>query len=445
MHVHILGIGGTFMAGVARLAQQLGWRVSGSDMHLYPPMSDQLRDDGVAVMEGYSPAHLDPAPDLVVIGNVLSRGNAAVEYVLDRRLPYTSGPGFLARHVLHRFRVIAVAGTHGKTTTSSLVAWLLEEAGLKPGFLIGGIPRNFEVSARLGEGEHFVVEADEYDTAFFDKRSKFVHYQPDVLILNNLEYDHADIFPDLAAIQWQFHQLLRTVPGNGLIIAPRGDENLAAVLQKGCWTPVEYLESAEGWSISDAAADGHAFTVRWAGASAGRAVWPLSGAHNVRNALAAVAAARRAGVDPSRAAAALAGFKGVKRRMEVIATIDGVTLYDDFAHHPTAVAATLQGLRAAVGGQRIIVVLEPRSNTMRLGVHKNDLAPALAGADKVLLYQAPDLPWSLDEVAAALSCPSLVCSDVDTMVAAIAAAARPGDHGVIMSNGAFGGIQKRLQ
>lgn len=445
MHVHILGICGTFMAGVARLAQQLGWRVSGSDRQVYPPMSDQLRADGVTLLEGYSAAQLDPAPDLVVIGNVLSRGNEAVEYVLDRRLPYTSGPAFLAAHVLPRYKVIAVAGTHGKTTTSSLVAWLLEEAGLRPGFLIGGIPRNFGVSARLGEGEYFVVEADEYDTAFFDKRSKFVHYQPHTLILNNLEYDHADIFPDLAAIQWQFHQLLRIVPGNGLIIAPRRDTNLAAVLRQGCWTPVEYLESEEGWSTADTSADGRSFTLRYAGVETGRAAWSLAGAHNRHNALAAVAAARHAGVAPARATAALAGFKGVKRRMEVIGSAGGVTLYDDFAHHPTAVAATLQGLRAAVGDQRIIVLLEPRSNTMRLGVHKDELAPALAGADYVMLYQGADLPWSLQTVAAVLACPAEVCGDIDTLVTKVTGLVRPGDHVVIMSNGAFGGIHQRLQ
>jgi UDP-N-acetylmuramate: L-alanyl-gamma-D-glutamyl-meso-diaminopimelate ligase len=437
------------MAGVARLAKEMGWHVTGSDAQVYPPMSDQLRDDGIPVMEGYTPDHLQPAPDCVVIGNALSRGNTAVEYVLDSGLPYTSGPAFLAQHVLSRRKVIAVAGTHGKTTTSSIVAWLLEAAGLEPGFLIGGVAHNFGISARLGGGEYFVVEADEYDTAFFDKRAKFVHYTPHTLILNNLEYDHADIFPDMAAIQWQFHQLLRIVPGNSLVIAPRADTNLQQVLQRGCWTPVEYIEpgqDGEGWHARQPSADGRRFDVACGDRAYGTATWSMTGRHNVCNALAAVAAARHAGVSAQDAVAALAGFKGVKRRMEVIATVGGVTLYDDFAHHPTAIDTTLRGLRNSIEKTaRIIVVLEPRSNTMRLGVHRNTLAPALGGADGVVLFQPPELPWSLQAVADSLSCPARVSDSIDTIVEYVAGLARPGDHIVIMSNGGFGGIHQRIK
>jgi len=449
MHVHILGICGTFMAGVARLAKQMGWHVTGSDAQVYPPMSDQLREDNIPVMEGYSAAHLQPAPDCVVIGNALSRGNEAVEYVLDSDLPYTSGPEFLARHVLAGRKVIAVAGTHGKTTTSSIVAWLLEAAGLEPGFLIGGVANNFDISARAGGGRFFVVEADEYDTAFFDKRAKFVHYKPHTLILNNLEYDHADIFPDLAAIQWQFHQLMRIVPGTGRVIAPRADANLQQVLQRGCWTPVEYIEEGEtgdGWRAHHCSADGRRFNVACGDREYGVASWPLTGQHNIHNALAAVAAAHHAGIPAEQAVASLAGFKGVKRRLEVIASIGGITLYDDFAHHPTAIDTTLKGLRGLVrSGERIIVVLEPRSNTMRLGVHRETLAPALSEADAVILYQPPDLPWSLQSVADALSGPNRVCDSIDAIIEHVAGLAQAGDHIVIMSNGGFGGIHQRLK
>ena len=449
MHVHILGICGTFMAGVARLAKQMGWHVTGSDAQVYPPMSDQLREDDIPIMEGYSATHLQPAPDCVVIGNALSRGNEAVEYVLDKDLPYTSGPAFLARHILAGRKVIAVAGTHGKTTTSSIVAWLLEAAGLAPGFLIGGVANNFGLSARAGNGEFFVVEADEYDTAFFDKRAKFVHYKPHTLILNNLEYDHADIFPDMAAIQWQFHQLMRIVPGTGLVIAPREDIYLQQVLQRGCWTPVEYIDDGEkgaGWHARDCSADGRRFEVACGDSEFGTASWTMTGRHNIHNALAAVAAVTHAGVPAQQAVAALAGFKGVKRRLEVIASVGGVTLYDDFAHHPTAIDTTLKGLRGlAQEGERIIVVLEPRSNTMRLGVHRETLAPGLKEADSVILYQAPDLPWSLQTVADALPRPTRICDSVDAIVEYVAGIARAGDHIVIMSNGGFGGIHQRLK
>ncbi len=453
------------MGGIAVLARQLGYRVSGSDANVYPPMSTQLAEQGIELMEGYDPSHLDPAPDCVVIGNALSRGNAAVEYVLNRGLNYTSGAAFLSEHVLRctgkyecrgrqdagsdRDRwVLAVAGTHGKTTTSTMLAWILEYAGLEPGFLIGGVPCNFDISARLGNTPFFVVEADEYDSAFFDKRSKFVHYRPRTLIMNNLEFDHADIFPDLAAIKRQFHHLVRIVPGNGLIIAPAQDDNLADVLEQGCWTPVEYFgdeaENISGWSARNEAADGGEFDVYWGDDRVGRVVWPLLGRHNVHNALAAIAAARHAGVMPQHAVAALAEFRGVKRRMEQRAVVDGVTVYDDFAHHPTAIATTLEGLRKRVGEARIVAVLEPRSNTMRMGVHQQTLAPSLALADEVILYQPADIGWDVAAVAASIGPRAAVLDTVPAIVAHVARLARPGDHVLIMSNGGFGGIHTQL-
>lgn len=446
MHIHILGICGTFMGGIALLAREMGLRVTGSDANVYPPMSTQLEAHGIGLMQGFEAAHLEPAPDLVVIGNALSRGNAAVEYVLNRGIPYTSGPAFLADVVLKDRWVLAVAGTHGKTTTSSMLAWILEYAGLRPGFLIGGVPNNFGVSARLGDAPFFVVEADEYDTAFFDKRSKFVHYRPRTVILNNLEFDHADIFPDLAAIQRQFHHLVRTVPGGGLIVAPRHDDSLKEMLAQGCWTPVEYFAVGDDleWSVHDKAPDGGRFAVHWQGQRKGVVEWELMGDHNVHNALAAIAAARHAGVVPEHAIAALAEFRNVKRRMEQRAQVNGITVYDDFAHHPTAIATTLAGLRRRVGGARIIAVLEPRSNTMRLGVHREELAPSLAGADAVFLYQPADLRWDVHEVARAVGPRAQVCGDIPALTREIAALARPGDHVLIMSNGAFGGLHDKL-
>ena len=451
MNIHILGICGTFMGGLALLAREAGHTVNGSDANVYPPMSTLLEAQGIRALQGYDPAHLEPAPDCVVIGNALSRGNPAVEYTLARGLPYTSGPQWLAEHVLRERWVLAVAGTHGKTTTASLLAWILDQAGLTPGFLIGGVPRNFGVSARLGAGPFFVVEADEYDTAFFDKRSKFVHYRPRTLVLNNLEFDHADIFPDVQAIQRQFHHLVRTVPGNGLIIANGADPRLDETLAMGCWTPVERF-AAQGeaqsqsapWQAHDIAPDGSRFEVVHEGRPAGAVSWAQLGRHNVCNALAAVAAARHAGVPVAQALRALADFQGVKRRLEVYAVVDGVTLYDDFAHHPTAIAATLQGLRRRVGTARIIALLEPRSNTMRLGVHKDALAPSLAEADLVVFYQPPDLGWNLGAVAAATGPKARVLDSVPAIAEQVAALARPGDHVLIMSNGAFGGIHPRL-
>lgn len=444
MHIHILGICGTFMAGVALLARAAGHTVSGCDAGVYPPMSTQLAEAGIALREGYAPEQLaEFAPDMVVVGNVMSRGRPIVEELLNRDLPYASGPAWLAEHVLRDRHVLAVAGTHGKTSTSSLLAWILEQAGLAPGFLIGGIPANFGMSARLGESPFFVVEADEYDTAFFDKRSKFVHYRPRTLILNNLEFDHADIFPDLAAIQRQFHHLLRTVPGSGLIVANGTDINLAEVLAMGCWTPVERFGVGD-WEAREIAPDGSAFTVDYWGEPQGRAEWSQLGLHNVYNALAALAAAHHVGTPVAAAIKALADFQGVKRRLEARGAANGVTVYDDFAHHPTAIATTLAGLRARVGGQPIIAVLEPRSNTMKLGVFKDSLAPALALADAVVLYQAPDLGWDLGAVAAALGPRGQVCHSLDETLAAICARTQPGSQVLIMSNGDFGGIHERL-
>jgi UDP-N-acetylmuramate: L-alanyl-gamma-D-glutamyl-meso-diaminopimelate ligase len=446
MHIHILGICGTFMGGIAVLAREMGYTVSGSDANVYPPMSTQLEQAGILLGQGYDPAHLEPAPDLVVIGNALSRGNEAVEYVLNRGLPYTSGPAFLADYVLKERWVLAVAGTHGKTTTSSMLAWILEYAGLTPGFLIGGVPSNFEISARLGDAPFFVVEADEYDTAFFDKRSKFVHYRPRTVILNNLEFDHADIFADLAAIQRQFHHLVRTVPGNGLIIAPREDAALDEVLAQGCWTPLERfaLSGDADWTARDIAPDGGRFAVYWQEQLQGVVEWPLIGMHNVHNAVAAVAAARHAGVPSVHGIAALSQFRGVKRRMEQRATVNGIAIYDDFAHHPTAIATTLAGLRHRVGAARIIALLEPRSNTMRMGVHREQLAPSLTEADAVFLYNPPELQWDLSAVTAAVGTKARLAKNIEELVAAVTALARPGDHVLIMSNGAFGGIHDKL-
>jgi UDP-N-acetylmuramate: L-alanyl-gamma-D-glutamyl-meso-diaminopimelate ligase len=413
-------------------------------MHIHI-LGTQLEQLGIEVMRGYEPAHLDPTPDCVVVGNVVTRGNRAMEYVLDRGLPYTSGPQWLSEQVLQGRWVLAVAGTHGKTTTSSMLAWILEHAGLNPGFLIGGVACNFPVSARLGGQPFFVVEADEYDTAFFDKRSKFVHYRPRTAILNNLEFDHADIFPDLAAIERQFHHLVRTVPGGtGRLVCNGNDVALARVLQTGCWTPVEYFDRDDGWQAQLLAEDGSAFEVTLAGVRQGTVRWELLGRHNVSNALAAIAAARHAGVAPAQAVEALARFRNVKRRLELRGEVRGVRVYDDFAHHPTAITTTLAGLRARAANGRIIAVLEPRSNTMRMGVHKEELAESLKGADQSFLYQRDNLGWSLADTLSALGPRARVMSDLDTLVRTVAADAQPGDQIVVMSNGDFGGIHDRL-
>jgi UDP-N-acetylmuramate: L-alanyl-gamma-D-glutamyl-meso-diaminopimelate ligase len=449
MHVHILGICGTFMGGIAALARAAGHRVTGSDQNVYPPMSDQLRALGIELITGYDPGQLDLKPDVVVVGNVMSRGNPLIEALLDSDIPYTSGPEWLARHVLADRWVLAVAGTHGKTTTTSMLTWILEYAGLDPGFLVGGVPANFDVTARLGSGVHFVVEADEYDTAFFDKRAKFVHYRPRTAILNNLEHDHADIYPDVAAIQWQFHQLLRMVPRRGLVVAKAGDANLEQLLKQGCWTPIERYAVEPvpglGWqAVLAPQADGSSFAVVHAGKAVGEVTWPLLGLHNVENALAAISAARHAGVDPVVAIAALREFRGVRRRMEVRGVARGVTVYDDFAHHPTAIATTLDGLRRKVDGQRIIAVLEPRSNTMKLGTHRDALAASLQTADRVWLYQGPDVKWDVRSLGQSLGAKASVATTIDELVAALATEAGPDNHVLIMSNGAFGGVHGKL-
>ncbi|HTT08959.1 MAG TPA: UDP-N-acetylmuramate:L-alanyl-gamma-D-glutamyl-meso-diaminopimelate ligase [Gammaproteobacteria bacterium] len=447
MRVHILGICGTFMGGIALLARELGHAVSGSDANVYPPMSTMLEHNGIALCTGYEPAHLKPHPDVVIIGNALSRGNPAIEYTLDHNLPYTSGPQWLADYLLHDRHVLAVAGTHGKTTTTSILAWILEHADLKPGFIIGGVAENFGTSARLGQAPFFVVEADEYDTAFFDKRSKFIHYRPRTAILNNLEYDHADIFPDLSAIQTQFHHLVRTIPGGGLIIAPDDDVALAAVLKRGCWTRCESFGDSETaqWRVQSHIPDYTEFNVIHEGKNIGRVRWNLLGRHNARNALAAIAAACHIGVKPDVTIAALTQFKSVKRRLEKIAEIDGVSIYDDFAHHPTAIKLTLEALRARVGQARILAVLEPRSNTMKMGVHRSDLAPALAVADEVIILQPQNLGWDLLIATEALNGRRRIHGNVDQIVNDLADRARSGDHVLIMSNGDFGGLYKKLR
>lgn len=445
MRLHILGICGTFMGGVAALARELGHVVEGSDANVYPPMSTQLEALGIRLMEGYAAGHLQPAPDLVVVGNAMTRGNPAIEYMLDERLRYVSGPQWLGETLLPGREVLAVAGTHGKTTTTSLLAHLLESGGMAPGFLVGGVPGNFGVSARLGEGRPFVIEADEYDTAFFDKRSKFVHYRPRIAILNNLEYDHADIFPDVAAIQRQFHHLVRTVPGNGRLIVNAHDAYLSKVLAMGCWTPVETFGIGEGdWQAELVEADGTRFAVSRRGERLGEVAWPLLGRHNVMNALAALAAAAAAGADPVALLPAFADFRSAARRMEQVAEVDGITVYDDFAHHPTAIATTLAGLRAKVGGARILVALEPRSNSMRLGAHAEGLAPSLADADAVVFLHRPELPWDAQKVTGALGGRGRTVPTVDALIDALQAAARPGDHVVFMSNGGFEAAPRRF-
>jgi UDP-N-acetylmuramate: L-alanyl-gamma-D-glutamyl-meso-diaminopimelate ligase len=443
VHLHVLGICGTFMGGIALLARAAGHRVTGCDANVYPPMSTQLAAQGIELTEGWGAGQVALKPDVFVVGNVITRGNPLMEEILDRNLPYVSGPQWLRENVLNGTWVVAVAGTHGKTTVASMVAWILESAGLAPGFLIGGVPANFGVSARPGrnEGGFFVVEADEYDTAFFDKRSKFVHYPARTAVLNNLEFDHADIFPDLAAIETQFHHFVRTLPAGGLIVANGADAALARVLARGCYTPVECFGVSDGWTAAAAAPDG--FDVLWRGGKQGRVRWALQGAHNQANALAAIAAARHCGVAPAQAIPALCTFEGVKRRMEVRGVAGGVTVYDDFAHHPTAIAATLEGLRAQVNSARVIAVLEPRSNTMKSGVMKDRLAASLASADRIYCYSA-GLQWDAAAVLAPLGAKAQAHADFDRLLAAIVRSAKPGDHIVVMSNGGFNGIHDKL-
>ncbi len=446
MKLHILGIAGTFMGGVAALARELGHDVEGSDQAVYPPMSTQLEQLGIALRQGYLPGNISGDCDTVVIGNALSRGNPAVEAVLDSGLAYTSGAEWLRDRVLPGRDVLAVAGTHGKTTTTTILAFLLDAAGRDPGFLIGGVAGDFGVSARVGAGREFVVEADEYDTAFFDKRSKFVHYRPLVAILNNLEYDHADIFPDVAAIQRQFHHLVRTVPGRGRLIVNGHDTHLRQVLEMGCWTPIERFGFDAGfeWQARKLREDGGAFEVVHGGQVLGTVEWPLLGDHNVLNGLAALAACAAVGVDVTGVLPALADFRGVKRRMELLGQARGVSVYDDFAHHPTAIATTLAGLRARVGATRIVVAMEPRSNSMRLGAHADALAPSLDGADVVLFLARPELPWDAAKVVSAVRGEARAVADADALLEALAECVRQGDHVVFMSNGGFDGAPHRF-
>jgi len=505
MRLHILGICGTFMGGIAALARELGHTVEGSDANVYPPMSTQLEQLGIGLKQGFSAAHLEPAPDLVIVGNALSRGNPAIEHMLDARLRYVSGPQWLGETLLADRRVLAVAGTHGKTTTTSLLAWILESQQRAPGFLVGGVPANFGVSARVepgfGIGDSglgmsgvqkrgqqkrgqstfseqgpqtavdpppkrysdpgfdsdqsripnpqsqplFVIEADEYDTAFFDKRSKFVHYRPTIAILNNLEYDHADIFPDVAAIQRQFHHLVRTVPGNGRLIVNAEDTHLAEVLAMGCWTPVDTFGIDAGdWRARLTAADGSAFVVSHRGHELGEARWNLVGRHNVMNALAALAAAHAADVDVAAALPALADFRNVARRLELVGEHAGVRVYDDFAHHPTAIATTLAGLRAKVGDARILVGMEPRSNSMRMGAHADELAPSLRDADAVVFLQRPELAWDASRIVAGLNGRGRTAARVDELIASLLDGVRAGDHVVFMSNGGFEGAPRKF-
>jgi len=441
MHLHILGICGTFMGGLALLARAAGHRVTGCDANAYPPMSTQLAAQGIELTEGWSTGQVALKPDVFVIGNVVTRGNPLMEEILDRGFPYVSGPQWLRENVLAGRWIAAVAGTHGKTTAAAMLAWILDHAGLNPGFLIGGVPENFGVSARPAGSRFFVVEADEYDTAFFDKRSKFLHYPARTTVLNNLEFDHADIFPDLAAIEAQFHHFVRTLPAGGLIIVNGADQALARVLARGCYTPVERFGPAQEWNIGTEAAGG--FEVHCKGRAQGRVAWTLTGAHHQANALAAIAAARHCGVAPAQAIAALGAFTGVKRRMEVRGVANGVTVYDDFAHHPTAIEATLTGLRAKVNSARVIAVLEPRSNTMKLGTMRDRLAASLSAADRVFCYSA-GLKWDAAAALAPLGAKAEAHADFDRLLEALAATARPGDHVVIMSNGGFGGIHDKL-
>lgn len=445
MHIHILGICGTFMGGLALLARSLGYQVTGSDTNIYPPMSILLKNQGIDIINGFKPEQLTPAPDLVIIGNAISRGNPCVELVLEQGIPYISGPQWLHDVILRNRWVIAVAGTHGKTTVAGMVAWILEASGYQPGFLIGGLPGNFDVSARLGESPFFVIEADEYDCAFFDKRSKFLHYAPRTVIMNNLEFDHADIFSNLQDIMKQFYHLVRIVPAQGKILLPSGDVNLQQVIAMGCWSQKELVGYGGRWQAKKLTADAASFEVMLEDKPVGKVYWSLVGEHNMHNGLMAIAAAHHVGVLPAQACKVLGQFINARRRLEIRGQINEITLYDDFAHHPTAILATLAALRSKVGGTaRILAVLEPRSSTMKLGVHKGELAPALGRADEVFLFQPPQIPWSVSEVTDNCVQPAHWSADLDTLVEMVVQAAKPGDSILVMSNGAFGGIHDKL-
>ncbi|MCJ8318696.1 MAG: UDP-N-acetylmuramate:L-alanyl-gamma-D-glutamyl-meso-diaminopimelate ligase [Colwellia sp.] len=465
-HIHILGICGTFMGGIAAIAKQLGFRVSGCDANVYPPMSTQLEQLGIELMQGYKVEHLADEPDMVIVGNAMSRGNVMVEYVLDRNIPYTSGPQWLLDNVLKDRWVVAVSGTHGKTTTSSMITWILEYAGMNPGYLIGGVPQNFESSARLGESPFFVIEADEYDTAFFDKRSKFVHYRPRTLVINNMEFDHGDIFNDLSDIQRQFHHLIRMVPSNGLILSPKNEQAITDTLSQGCWTATEFSYDAisldavgdaagvdvkqqkklstDGWQATKLLVDGSQFIVNFKGQEQGIVRWNLIGDFNIDNALMAIAAARHSGVTTEVAIEALNKFINTKRRLELRGTVNDVRVFDDFAHHPTAIEKTLTGVRANVGDKRIIAVLEPRSNTMKSGIHKDSLPASLALADQVFIYQGEDVKWSVNQLIADCCQPCIVDTDIEQLISKITEYAEPNDTIVVMSNGGFGNIHQKL-
>ena len=448
MHLHILGICGTFMGSLALLARDLGHKVTGSDANVYPPMSTQLENAGIELMQGYDRSHLQPHPDLVIVGNAMKRGIDAVEYMLNAGLPYISGPQFLADHVLQGKHVLGVAGTHGKTTTTTMLAWVLDQAGLNPGFLIGGVPLGFSESARLGGGQYFCVEADEYDSAFFDKRSKFVHYHPKTAILNNLEFDHADIFDDLAAIQKQFHHLVRTIPSEGCIIAPITETHIDEVLDMGCWTPVVRTSLNPNPDVALSAeqlsADGSHFEVLEHGVVKGEVQWSMTGQHSVANALATIAAAQHVGVSIEQACQALSNFGGVKRRMELLGTVRGIEVYDDFAHHPTAIETTLDGARKRLGERKLWAIIEPRSNTIRMGSHKEGLAQSARLADEVIWYQPEGLDWDLQPVVDAATNHAQVSRSLDEIINRIVNEAGEGDAVVIMSNGGFGGLHQKL-
>ncbi len=443
MHIHILGICGTFMGSLAQLAKAAGHSVSGCDANVYPPMSTQLEKAGIVLVEGFDPEQLQPAPDLIVVGNALSRGNPCVEAMLDQRLPYISGPQWLGETILQHKHVLSVAGTHGKTSTSSMLVKILDSAGLEPGFLIGGVPQDTGQSARLSNSDYFVVEADEYDSAFFDKRSKFVHYHSDTLVINNLEFDHADIFDDLAAIQKQFHHCVRTVPSTGTVIYPGGNKNISAVIDQGCWSQQQPFGEHRDWHYKLLAADGSQFEIVQ-GAERALVNWQQTGLHNVSNGLAAVIAAYQVGVSLEQACAGLSNFVGVKRRMELIYQDSRVSVYDDFAHHPTAIKTTIAGLRAKVGADRIIAVIEPRSATMRLGIHKDNLSASVAEANQVLWYQNPRINWDINAVAEACPVPAQATESIDNLLALTTAAVSADTHIVIMSNGGFEGFHRRL-
>ena len=444
-HIHILGVCGTFMGGVAIIAKQMGYRVTGSDINGYPPMSTFLTENGIEIIPHFETSQLQPAPDMVIVGNAMKRGNPCVEYILDNQLPYTSGPQWLHDNVLRERWVLAVSGTHGKTTTTGMLAWILEQNGLSPSFLIGGIAGNFGVSARLGESNFFVIEADEYDTAFFDKRSKFVHYNPKTLIINNLSFDHADIFDDLKAIQRQFHHMIRTIPSSGLILSDKTEQSVKETLDMGCWSHKQFLGEEQEWYAQRISNDCTHFAVFHKGEKTAEVNWSIVGQHNMHNALMAIAAAHHAGVSVENACAALATFINAKRRLEVKGEVNGITVYDDFAHHPEAIQATLTALRDKIGGSvRILAVLEPRSNTMKMGIHKDDIAPSLVRADYVFVLQPDNIPWDVSDITNKCLQPAKWTANLERLVDMVVAEAQPTDHILVMSNGSFGGIHQKL-